>query len=103
MFQHLLGPVALYTQATFVQRPANGYGNMADVIYFNAVKSTLSNEFRPNFSFDGIGDEDERNLLSQLTQDVQNWRRLPVGAGILGDNDVIGLCTQPCRKLFVGN
>src|SRR5258708_7814635 len=100
MSQALLGSIAFVAQCFLIQSPMNGHGKMTKVIHFNTIVGASCNEFRDYLPLHGASDEDKRDLLPRLVQEFQCLRFPPVGAGILGQNYVIGLRAQSFGKLL---
>src|SRR5260370_5219156 len=102
MPQAVLGSVAFIAQCFLLQSPMNGYGKMTDVAHFNAIVGASCNELRHRLTLQGATHEDERDLPLRQVQEFQCLCLPPVGAGVLGDNKVIGVRAQPFTK-FLGS
>src|SRR5467141_5259862 len=100
MPQVVLGSVAFLAQCFFLQRPMNGYRKMTNAPHFNAIVGTSCNELRHRLTLHGATDKDKRDLPLRSVQEFQCLRFPPIGAGILGDNKVIGVRAQPLAELF---
>src|SRR5882762_3905493 len=81
----------------------NGYGKMTDVTHFNAIVGAFGNELRHRLAVQDAAHEDKRDLSLRSLQEFQCLRFLPIGAGVLGDNQVIGALTQPYTKFLGSN
>src|SRR6266403_471036 len=95
-----LGPVAFLAQCFLIQSPMNGYGKMTNVTHFNAIVGASCNELRHRLPLQDATDEDKRDLPLRSVQKFQCLRFPPIGAGILSDNQVIGVLAQPFAELF---
>jgi hypothetical protein len=100
MPQAVFGPVALVAQGLLIQSSKNGYGKMTNVPHFDAIVGSSCNELRHGLALEKATDEDERDLPLRSVQEFQCLRFLPIGAGVLGDNKVIGVRAQPFAKLL---
>src|SRR5882672_2309086 len=98
-----LGAVAFLAQCFLVQGPVNGYGKMTNVTHFNTIVGASGNELRHRLTLQYATDEDKRDLPLRSVQEFQCLRFLPIGAGVLGDNKVIGVLAQPFAKLLGSN
>ena len=58
------------------------------------------NELRHRLTLQDATDQDKRDLALRYVQEFQCLRFPPIGAGILGDNKVIGVRAQPLAELF---
>jgi len=61
---------------------------MANIILFDTIGSTFENELSGGFAFQAMDQKDERDVLLQLSQEVQNLRLMPVCTWVLGYNKV---------------
>src|SRR5882724_4148235 len=95
-----LGPVAFLAQRFLIQSPVNGYGKMTNVTHFNAIVGASCNELRHRLPLQDTTDEDKRDLPLRSVQEFQCLRFLPIGAGVLGDNKIIGVRAQPLAELL---
>src|SRR6266851_2837838 len=95
-----LGSVACVAQCFLIQRPVNGHGKMTNVTHFNAIVGASCDELRHRLALQDATDEDKRDLSLRPGQEFQCLRFLPIGAGVLGDNKVIGVRDQPFAKLL---
>jgi len=100
MPQVVLGSVAFIAQCFLLQRPMNGYGKVTNVAHFNAIVGPSGNELRHRLTLQYATDEDQRDLHLRSVQEFQCLRFHPIGAGILGDNQVIGVRAQPLAELL---
>jgi len=100
MPQAVLGSVAFIAQRFLIQSPMNGYGKVTNMIHFYAVVSSSCNEIRYGLPLQGATDEDKWDLSVRQVQEFECLRFPPMGAGILGDNKVIGVRAQPFAKLL---
>src|SRR5882762_1703262 len=100
MPQAVFGPVALVAQRLLIQSSKNGYGKMTNVAHFDAIVGSSCNELRHGLALENATDEDQRDLPLRSVQEFQCLRFLPIGAGVLGDNNVIGVRAQPFAKLL---
>src|SRR6266403_1073724 len=98
-----LRSIAFVAQRFLIQSPMNGYGKMTNVTHFNAIVSASCNELRHRLTLQDATDEDKRNLPLRSVQQFQCLRFVPIGAGVLGDNQVIGVLAQPLAKLLGSN
>src|SRR6266852_677186 len=103
MPQTVFGSVVVITQCFLIQSPMNGHRKMTNVIHFNAIVSASCNELRHRLTLQDATDEDKRNLPLRSVQQFQCLRFVPIGAGVLGDNKVIGAPAQPLAKLLGSN
>src|SRR6266852_97424 len=100
MPQAVLGSAACLAQGFFLQRLMNGYRKMTNVPHFNTIVGASCNELRHRLTLQGATDKDKRDLPLRSVQEFQCLRFPPIGAGILGDNKVIGVRAQPLAELF---
>src|SRR5260370_12509652 len=100
MPQAVLGSAPFLAQCFFLQRPTNGYGKMTNAPHFNTIVGSSCNELRHRLTLQGATDKDKRDLPLRSVQEFQCLRFPPIGAGILGDNKVIGVRAQPLAELF---
>src|SRR6202521_5691948 len=78
----------------------NGYGKMTNMIHFNTIVSTSGNELRHRLTLQDATDEDKRARALRSVQEFRSLSFLLMGAGVLGDNKVIGVRAQPFAKLL---
>lgn len=95
-----LGSVAFIAQRFLIQSPMNGYGKVTNMIHFYAVVSSSGNELRNSLTLQGTTNKDEWDLALRQVQELECLRFPPMGAGVLGDNKVIGVRAQPFAKLL---
>src|SRR2546422_10858052 len=100
MPQAVLGSAAFLAQCFFLQRLMNGYRKMTNAPHFNAIVGASCNELRHRLTLHGATDEDKRDGPLRSVQEFQRLRFLPIGAGVLGDDKVIGAGAQPFAKLL---
>src|SRR6267378_2556798 len=98
-----LGSVAFLAQRFLIQSPMNGHGKMTNMTHFDAVVSASCNKLRHRLTLQDTTDEDKRDLSFRSVQEFQCLHFLPMGAGVLGDNKVIGVRAQPIAKLLRSN
>src|SRR5882762_3064765 len=103
MPQLVLGSVALLAQCLLIQSPMNGYGKVTNVTHFNAIVGPSCDELRHGLALQDAADEDKRDLSLRSVQEFQCLRFLPIGARVLGDNQVIGALAQPYAKFLGSN
>ncbi len=73
---------------------------MTNVIHFNTIVGSSCDELRHRLTLQDAADEDKRDRPLRPVQEFQCLRFLPFGAGVLGDNKVIGVRAQPFAKLL---
>src|SRR6266849_2530241 len=100
MPQAVLGSAAFLAQCFFLQRLMNGYGKMTNVPHFNTIVGASCNELRHRLTLQGATDKDKRDLPLRSVQEFQCLRFPPIGAGVLGNNKIIGVRAQPLAELF---
>src|SRR5229473_6660738 len=100
MPQAVLGSAAFLAQCFFLQRLMNGYGKMTNVPHFNTIVGASCNELRHRLTLQGATDKDKRDLPLRSVQEFQCLSLPPIGAGVLGNNKIIGVRAQPLAKLF---
>src|SRR6267143_4024070 len=100
MLQAVLRSVAFIAQCFLSQRPMNGDGKMTNAPHFNAIVGASCNELRHRLTLQDTTDEDKRDLPLRSVQEFQCLRFLPIGAGQLGNNKVIGVRGQPLAELL---
>src|SRR5580704_9708793 len=98
--QFLLRSISLVPQRLLCLSAMDGHREMADATYFNTVATALQDEFCDGFSFHEVDQEDDRNGLFKLAQNVQDLCSLPVRTRIFSQNKIKTLRMKPFGKLF---
>ncbi len=99
--QILLGAVALIAQRLLIESSMHGHRQVADPVHFDTIGGAFfQDELRGSFAFQAVDQKDDRDVLLHLMKNVQYLCFLPVGAGVLGHHEVIGVRTEPFGELF---